>query len=152
LFVCARVKGQKNHFLCLSAFALVLEESWSRLRPKVKKTFSRFVFNVKAWGSEMGSKVEKHWFFRLSTVKNALYTSEYHAQNMWTNQIQEPWKLTNQIHSHPELSFSYVFVRSQVKKSGVRSCTISWNHTKNRCSWHLTLNRTIRFLQDLTVT
>ncbi len=73
--------------------------------------FSRFVFNVKAWGSEMGSKVEKHWFFRVSKVKNALYTFEYHAQKMWTNQIEEPWKLINQIDLHPELSLSCVFVR-----------------------------------------
>jgi hypothetical protein len=36
------------------------------------------------------SKVEKHGFLQVSKVKNALYTSEYQVQKMWTNQIEEP--------------------------------------------------------------
>jgi hypothetical protein len=66
MYVCIRVKGHrsKKHFLCLSAFALDLEETWSRLRRKLKKT-------------SISSGFKRH-----STVKNALYTSEYHAQKM----------------------------------------------------------------------
>ncbi len=81
------------------------------VRSKVKKTFSRFVFNVKAWGSEMGSKIKKTLVLSAFNGQKCIITSEYHAKNMWTNQIEEPWKLTNHIDSHLELSLSCVFVR-----------------------------------------
>ncbi len=110
LFICFRVGSRSN----LVSVETKVQKNIDFFRVKSSKEhfldFSRFVFNVKAWGSEMGSKVEKHWFLRVSKVKNALYTSEYHAQKMWTNQIDEPWKLSNQIDSHPELSPSGVFV------------------------------------------
>jgi hypothetical protein len=97
LYVCMFVSGSKvkKTFSLFICFRVGSRGNLVWVETKVKKTsissgfkgqkkhfldFSRFVFNVKAWGSEMGSKVEKHWFLRVSTVKNALYTSEYHAQ------------------------------------------------------------------------
>jgi hypothetical protein len=72
----------------------------------------------------------------------------------WTNKVIKSFLSFSFVQSWIK-KYKYVQIRrkdSQVKKSDVRSCTISWNHTKNRCSWHLTLNHTMRFLQDLTMT
>ncbi len=77
MFVCVRVKGQrsKKHFLCLSAFALDLEETWSRSRPKFKKT-----------SISSGCKGQKNIFFLfLLQTLDTWYFSYFLLENLSTS-------------------------------------------------------------------
>jgi len=71
-------KGQKKHY----------------------RDFCTFLFNVKGFGCEISSIVEKTLFRSHWKVSITLYTSGYAMEKIWTNWIQEPWKPNNQIDSH----------------------------------------------------